>query len=204
MCRSAHRMSAPRTTEKMKIAVIENGGQYTHRIMRTFQDLEVDAMIIPNTTSLEELDADAIAFSGGAVRMGLGEIGAMGNCNLYLDEFDGPIIGMCAGHQFIAIHFGGATAPAKVPEFGTCELIVDDPDVLFKGLPERFTVWNTHNDEVCAISPELKVLAHSKDGPYQAIRHVSKPIFGVQFHPEVQHTEYGPEIFKNFLELIGN
>jgi len=185
----------------MKLAVIDNGGQYTHRIMRTFQDLEVEAVIIPNTTPVEELNADAIAFSGSGSRVGLGEEDPMGNCGLYLDQFNGPIIGMCAGHQYIAKHYGGAAAPAKKPEYGTCELVIDDHDELFKGLPDKFIVWNTHNDEVSAISDQLKVLAHSENCPYQAIPHISKPIFGLQFHPEVQHTEHGSAIFENFLEL---
>ncbi|MFH1424646.1 MAG: GMP synthase subunit A [archaeon] len=185
----------------MNIAVIDNGGQYTHRIMRTFQDLEYDSEILPNTTPIEELSADAVAFSGSGLSVGGGEEFGMGNCELYLDKFNGPILGMCAGHQLIAKHFGGEAKPAGTPEYGITELIIDEPDELFKGLPSTIKVWNSHNDEVTAISDQLKALAHSKDCPYEAIRHVSKPIFGVQFHPEVQHTEHGAEIFKNFAEL---
>lgn len=191
----------------VKVAVIDNGGQYTHRIMRTFQDLNeeafpVEAVIIPNTTPVEEIEADALAFSGSGTRVGIEGVDPLGNCGIYLDHFNSPILGMCAGHQLIAKHFGGDAKPAQTPEYGICELIIDDHDELFKGLPDAFTVWNTHNDEVSAISDQLKVLAHSKDCAYQAIRHVSKPIFGLQFHPEVQHTEHGSEIFKNFVELV--
>jgi GMP synthase (glutamine-hydrolysing) len=73
---------------------------------------------------------------------------------------------------------------------------------LFKDLPEKFIAWNSHNDEVSEISEQLECLAHSKDCKYEAIKHKEKPIFGLQFHPEVQHTEHGQEIFKNFTDLI--
>ncbi|HIJ98718.1 TPA: GMP synthase, partial [archaeon] len=88
----------------MKIIVIDNGSQYTHRIYRTLQDLKVETKIVPNTTPLEQIkDADALCFSGSG---GLVSQGAsMGNCPIYLEKFKGPILGMCAGHQLIREFF---------------------------------------------------------------------------------------------------
>jgi len=189
----------------MKVAVIDNGGQYAHRIYRTIQDLvvdfEVEVLILPNTTPLEELNTGAIAFSGSGLRLGEEDADPMGNCELYLDSFEGPILGMCAGHQLIAKHFGGEVAPAKTPEFGMTEIKLDKQGGVFEGVPPSFTAWNSHNDEVSALSNQLAVLAHSIDCPYEAIKHVSKPIYGLQFHPEVQHTEHGCLIFENFLKI---
>jgi GMP synthase (glutamine-hydrolysing) len=125
----------------------------------------------------------------------------MGNCDLYLDELEIPILGMCAGHQLIAAHFGGKASAAKKPEFGKTEILVDEQDELFDGFPKSFIAWNSHNDEVSKLSDELLKLAHSKDCPYEAIRHNELPIFGLQFHPEVQHTEYRYELFENFIKI---
>ena len=188
----------------IKIVVIDNGGQYTHRIYRTLQDAGAEAEIISNKTPIEEIVANGMAFSGSGSLVGQGEEAGMGNCDIYLDKFNGPILGMCAGHQLIAKHFGGKVSAAKIPEFGKTEIVVDNENQLFKGLPNNFIAWNSHNDEVVEISDKLEVLAHSSNCKYEAIRHKEKPIYGVQFHPEVQHTQFGKDIFKNFLNIVGD
>lgn len=192
----------------MKIIVIDNGSQYAHRIYRTFQDLDVDVEILLNTTSFEKVEsADAIILSGSS---GLVSQGAsMGNCPLYLEKFNGPILGICAGHQLIASFFGGKVQPAVesatgTPEFGKTEIFVDNENDLFKGLPKNFFVWESHNDEVSGLSDKLECLAHSKTCANEAIKHIGLPIYGLQFHPEVQHTEFGHEIYANFLEIVKN
>jgi len=187
----------------MKIAVIDNGGQYSHRIYRQFEDLGAEAVILPNSTPVEDLaEFDGLAFSGSGALVGQGEEAIMGNCGKYLDNFDGPILAMCAGHQLMAAHFGGSAKAADVPEFGKTEVKVDVQEDIFKDIPASMVVWNSHNDEVGSISDQIEVMAHSNDCPYEALRHKSKPIYGIQFHPEVQHTEYGEKIFENFLELV--
>jgi GMP synthase (glutamine-hydrolysing) len=188
----------------VKIAVIDNGGQYAHRIYRTFQDCGAEVEIFPNTTPVEEIKADGIAFSGSGLMIGQGEAAGMGNCALYLDKFNGPILGMCAGHQLIASHFGGEAKEAATPEFGKTEILIDAKDEIFEGLPEKIIAWNSHNDEVASISENMESLAHSKDCPHEAVKHKTKPIYGLQFHPEVQHTEYGYEIFENFVKICKN
>jgi GMP synthase (glutamine-hydrolysing) len=184
----------------MKVKVIDLGGQWTHRIWRRVRDSGFEAQIIQHTTPLHALDADALILSGGAIRIGLGEAEKVGACREYLDKFEGPILGICAGHQLMALHFGGETKPAKVPEFGRVELVVDESDELFQGLPKRFIVWASHNDEVTK-APGFKILAHSKDVANHAMKHKKKPIYGTLFHPEVEHTEYGEEIINNFLSI---
>jgi len=184
----------------MKIIIVDNGGQWTHREWRVVRDLGAESVMMPNTTPLEEIDADGVVLSGGSPRVGV-NINAMGNNGLYLDKLQVPILGICAGIQFMAVHFGGKAGPGLLPEFGKMTIHVDDPDELFKGIPKKFIAWESHNDEVLEIPERFKILAHSDNSAVQAMRMVKRPIFGLQFHPEVEHTENGYEIFTNFLNL---
>lgn len=184
----------------MKIAVVDNGGQWTHREWRVLRDLDVETEIIPNTTAFDELEVDGLVLSGGAPRVGLSE-DKMGNNGEYMEKADFPVLGICAGHQYMAIHFGGAAKPSKIPEFGKTHIIVDQDNELFLDLPKSFQGWVSHNDEVTIIPDGFVRLAHSKDCECQAMKCLNRPLYGVQFHPEVEHTEHGYEIFKNFLKV---
>jgi GMP synthase (glutamine-hydrolysing) len=186
----------------MKVYVVDNGGQWTHREWRVLKYLKVDTRIVPNNTPFEELgEVDALVLSGGSPRVAL-EGERMGRNGEYLDKADFPILGICAGMQFMTNHYGGATAPAKVPEFGKTTLHVDDEDDIFIDLPKSFTVWESHNDEVSVLPHNFKVLAHSDNCPVEAFRIEGKPFYGLQFHPEVENTEHGYDIFKNFLGVV--
>jgi GMP synthase (glutamine-hydrolysing) len=185
----------------MKILVVDLGSQWTHRIWRTLKYQGVDTQIVPVSTPMQAVsDADGLVFSGGAIRIALGDGNQTGNCSEFLDKLGIPILGVCAGQQFIGLHFGGTARPAKGPEFGKVEVIVDDHDDLFVGLPDRFTAWASHNDEVVD-TPGFRVLAHSKDASNHAFKHEKRPVYGVLFHPEVEHTQFGAEIYKNFIGL---
>jgi GMP synthase (glutamine-hydrolysing) len=184
----------------VKIYVVDNGGQWTHRIWRVVRDLDCATKIIPNTTPVSEVDADALILSGGAPRVAW-ETPKLGNCTDYFDHFKGPILGECVGMQLMAIHFGGKAGPADAPEYGLARMQVIDEDDLFKGLPKEFLVWESHNDEVKE-TPNFKVLALSENCKIQAIKHTSKPFYGVQFHPEVNNTEHGEEILINFVSAV--
>ncbi len=185
----------------MRIPVVDNGGQWTHREYRVLRDLGVETGIVPNTTSLEDLHADGIVLSGGALSLeGTGD--PLGRTASYVDDGSVPILAICLGHQFLARHFGGTVARAEVPEFGRVDLEVDRPDSpLFAGIPARLHVWSNHNDEVVRLPPEFDLVAHSTHCRVQVMAHRTRPIFGVQFHPEVEHTEHGTAIFQNFVGL---
>ncbi len=186
----------------MKVYVVDNGGQWTHREYRVLKYLDVDAKIVPNRLKPIEMDCDALILSGGAPRIGTEAI-KLGSSAEYLEELDIPILGICVGCQFIAIHFGGDAGPAKVPEFGKTEISIEEEDALFESLPPKFIAWESHNDEIKELGPDMIPLARSENCRYQTIRHKEKPIYGVQFHPEVEDTEHGSTIFKNFIELAG-
>lgn len=185
----------------MKILVVDNGGQWTHREWRVLRDLGVESQIIPNDTPLPEvlkLNPSGMVLSGGAPRIGLSD--SLGRCGEYI-ESGLPVLGICAGEQFMARHFGGKVEPGKVPEFGRVEIFVDKPNDLLKGIPQKFIAWSSHNDEVSVLPDEFENLAHSKDCRVQIMRHKVRPLYGIQFHPEVEHTEYGDTIFENFAAI---
>lgn len=184
----------------MRIVVVNFGSQWTHRIWRVLKYLDCESEIMPVTTPLEKLNAAGIVLSGGAVRIGKGEAELVKEAHRYLDEFDGAIMGVCAGQQFMALHFGGEVKPAKGSEYGKVELIVDEHNDLFEGLPDKFNVWASHNDEVVK-APGFRFLAHSKNCISHAMKHEKKPFYGTLFHPEVEHTEYGQDIYKNFVRV---
>lgn len=185
----------------MKIYVVDNGGQWTHREWRVLRELGVESRIIPNTTPFDELrELDGLILSGGAPRIGL-SAEKMGRNREYLEKADYPILGICAGHQFMAIVFGGKAGPSEVPEFGETRVYVDDRDEIFRNLPESFIAWESHNDEVTELPDDFVILAHSDNCRVQAMKHKEREIYGLQFHPEVENTEYGREIFGNFVEI---
>jgi len=186
----------------VKIFVVDNGGQWTHREWRRLRDLGVETKIVPNNISFDELvkeDINGLVLSGGAPRIGLKE--TLGNIDEYLDRAKFPILGICAGHQYMARFFGGVAKPSKKPEFGKIELIVLKEDEIFKGVPKKSIVWESHNDEVAELPNSFICLAESESCKIQAMKHKSKPFYGLQFHPEVEHTEYGKLIFQNFVKI---
>lgn len=183
----------------MKVAVVDNGGQWTHREWRVLRDLGAESRIVPNSTPFGELDADGVVLSGGALSLE-GTATTLGRVGEWIDSAAVPVLAICVGHQFLGRHFGGRVGRASSPEFGRVDLTVDVPQhPLFAGLPPRLSVWASHNDAVLEPPPGWSVLAHSPACSVEAMAAPSQPIWGVQFHPEVEHTEGGREIFQHFL-----
>ena len=180
------------------IDVVDNGGQWTHREWRVLRHLGVDTMIIENTTPIDDLrELDGLLLSGGAARVGL--TGELGRCGEYL-ELDIPILGICAGHQFMARHYGGDAREAPQPEFGPMQIeLVEGGGILFEGTPETQVVWESHNDEVHPVPDDFTITASSASCNVQAMQNDDATRFGLQFHPEVNDSEYGTDIIKNFV-----
>lgn len=187
----------------MKIWVVNNGSQWTHRQWRVLRYLKQDTQIVDNTTplaQLQEANLDGLLLSGGAARIGLD--GKLGEVGTYLDHLDIPMLGVCAGHQFMAKHFGGEASPGKNgPEFGMVEMSVLEEGDILRGVPDKTIVWASHHDEVSRLPPKWKVLASSEACPVQVMRHETKPLFGMSFHPEVEHTRDGVTMFRNFVRI---
>ena len=186
--------------DKVTIDVIDNGGQWTHREWRMLRYLGVETQILPNNTPVEELrQLDGLILSGGAARVGL--TGELGNCADYL-SLEVPILGICAGHQFMARHYGGDAGEAPKPEFGAATIfLVGDGGPLFQGTPSEQTVWESHNDEVTVTPPGFIEIAKSESCKVQAMQNEDLNRFGLQFHPEVNDTEFGSNIFENFVGI---
>ncbi len=180
----------------VKIYVVYNYGQYNHLIHRTLRDLGVETKLIPNTTPVEELrDVDGLILGGGP------SLDRTGNCELYVKELDVPILGICLGHQLIAKVFGGEVGKGKVGGYAEVKIKVVEEDEIFEGIPKEFRAWASHMDEVKKLPKDFKLLAKSEICEIEAMRHRSKPIYGVQWHPEVYHTEYGVEFYRNFVKI---
>ena len=186
----------------VKIFIIDNGGQWTHREWRTLRDLDVETKIKPNTTPFNDIlkeNLNGLVLSGGAPRVGLND--ELGNSGKYLENADIPILGICAGHQFMGRFFGGKVSESKIPEFGKIELTITKRNKIFEKVPEKSIVWLSHNDEVSKLPKDFEILARSENCKIQAMKHKNNLFYGLQFHPEVEHTEYGEQIFKNFVKI---
>ncbi len=184
----------------MKIYVVDNGGQWTHREWRVLKQLGVNSEIIDNDADfLSVKDADGWVLSGGAPSI-IGEIPKLGKISEIIDNTSLPVFGICVGAQFTALHLGGEVRKAPYPEFGKTEVRFVDNGGIFKGIPEKITVWENHNDEITKLPEEFVLAASSKNCGVQAFYSRKRPLFGVQFHPEVENTMFGREMFKSFIE----
>ncbi len=185
----------------MKIYVLDNGGQWTHREWRVLRDLGVNAEIKRNDSEIDELiDADGLVLSGGAASIAY-ETFKLGNTALYLEKMNIPILGICAGAQFIGMYYGARVGPAEHPEFGKVRISVSKEGSLLKGLPDEFYAWESHNDEVKEVPTHFELGASSETCRIQYFFSESLKRYALQFHPEVEHTQYGTNIFKNFIDL---
>jgi len=181
------------------IVILNNGGQYVHRIHRSLRYLKIPSKIIKNTTTLEEIESNkdikGIILSGGP------DISKGDNCiNIALNS-KLPILGICLGHQIIAKAYGGKIGKAESEEYASCKVKILKENEIFKGLPNEITVWASHKDEVIEAPNNFEVLASSDICLVESMKHKEKPIYGVQFHPEVSHTEYGEKILENFCKI---
>lgn len=185
----------------MKILVINNYGQFCHLIHRALRDLDQDSQIVSNTTPVEEIlekKVDGMVLSGGP------SIDRIGICERYIDAIDIPILGICLGHQLMARKFGATIRSGKAGGYAEVEIEVLNHDDIFKGLDDREIVWASHADEVATLPDGFICLARSEISEIEAMKHITRPLYGLQFHPEVSHTRSGNEILTNFIEICKN
>ncbi len=176
-----------------RIAVIDNRGQFTHLEQRTLRDLDVEAVVLSNDTGPEELDADGLVLSGGP------DIDDSGRCSDYLD-LGVPVLGICLGMQIIAAELDGEVGPGEYGGYADVTVDIHDAeDPLVGSLYPQTTVWASHADEVKSIPTGFSITASSEVCDIEAMSDAERDIYGVQWHPEVAHTEHGEEVFENFL-----
>ena len=185
------------------ILVLDFGGQYCHLIARRIRENEVYSEIVPHDVTPEKireinekLNFKGLILSGGPLSV-YDEDSPRFNpeiLNLGL-----PVLGLCYGHQLIVHMVGGTVKPAEKKEYGiTYATIVKPVDVL-EGLGPTEKVWMSHSDAVYSIPEDYEVLAYTENCPVAAFKHRIKPIYGLQWHPEVIHTQNGMKMLRNFI-----
>ncbi|MDF2956656.1 MAG: GMP synthase [Candidatus Alkanophagales archaeon MCA70_species_1] len=186
---------------RQKVAVLDFGGQYAHLIVRRCRELGVYSELFPHDIPAKELVKEgtrAIIFSGGPKSVYESDAPT---CDPVVFELGVPILGICYGAQLIAHLKGGVVRRAEQREFGKTDFFIDKEDELFHGIRRRITVWMSHSDRIEEL-PNAEILGHTEHSPLAAFRIRGENVYGVQFHPEVHHTESGKEIIGNFLFRI--
>ncbi|PKD44802.1 glutamine-hydrolyzing GMP synthase [Rhodohalobacter barkolensis] len=182
------------------ILILDFGSQYTQLIARRLRELNVYCEIHPFNApkkDFEEHPPKGIILSGGPKSV-YDEDAPVLNLNYF--DFDVPVLGVCYGLQSLAHAISpDSVEKAEKREFGRAELLIDDHSDLFRGIDDGSIVWMSHGDHIKKLPDTYEVIAHTKNAPVAAVKHKNKPIFGVQFHPEVVHTEDGAAILKNFI-----
>lgn len=185
------------------ILILDYGSQYTQLIARRVREQQTYCEIHPFNTPLHSFDEtppSAIILSGGPKSVNDEDAP---DFNPDILKANVPVLGICYGLQLIANHeVPGSIERAERREFGRSELIVDDDSDLFQGIPRESVVWMSHGDHVHRLGESYTIIGHTDNAEVAAVRHVSKPIYGVQFHPEVVHTVYGKQILENFIENV--
>ena len=186
--------------ESERILIFDFGSQYGQLIARRVREQNVFCQIVRNTITAErvrELKPSGIIFSGGPASVY--ESGAP-SCDPKIFDLGIPVLGICYGMQLACHLMGGKVVAGNHREFGRAHMRISQPDGLFTGVPDETIVWMSHGDQVQAsdASPFIP-LGSTATCPVAAVRHRDKPIFGLQFHPEVHHTPDGSQILRNFL-----
>ena len=181
------------------VVVIDFGSQYSHLIARRIRELNVYSEIAPASASwdsIAHLNPRGVVLSGGPASVY--ETGAP-QVPSWVLERQLPVLGICYGMQALAHQFGGRVTPGHKQEYGSAVLHQNRADSpLFHGLPPSFQVWMSHGDRVESLPSGFDALAFTENSPVAAMGYQDR-IFGLQFHPEVNHTPLGKTILENFL-----
>lgn len=181
-----------------KIIVLDFGSQYSHLICRRIRELSVYAELVPYDISAEVLlkqNPKGIIFSGGPASVY--NSGAP-KPDAKIFELKLPTLGICYGHQVIVDNFGGKVKRAN-KEYGHSVLTVDDTSDLLSGVGGSIRAWMSHGDEAEQVPGNFDIIGHTERSRAAAIANKQQAVYGIQFHPEVVHTENGLQILKNFV-----
>lgn len=186
------------------VAILDAGSQYGKVIDRKVRELHVETVILPLDTSVEPLRSDAklkgVIISGGPCSVN--DATAL-RYDKALFTMGKPVLGICYGMQMLTETFGGAVQRGKVREDGQDVIETDTTSPIFAGLQPKEAVLLTHGDSITSAGPEMKVIARSSANIIAGVQHLSLPLFGVQFHPEVELTVSGKSMLYNFLHFCG-
>ena len=181
-----------------KILVLDFGSQYSHLICRRIREFSVYAELVPYDINYEELkkhNPKGIIFSGGPSSV-YNSDAPMPEDKIF--EMNLPLLGICYGHQLIVNKYGGKVKRAN-KEYGSSTLTIDDTEDLLSDVGTSVRAWMSHGDEAEKIPPGFQIIGHTENAKAAAIASKEKSIYGIQFHPEVVHTQQGAKILKNFV-----
>lgn len=185
-----------------KILVLDFGSQYAQLIARRIREQSVYALIVRHDISAErvrEIAPRGLVFSGGPASVH-GEDSP--RCDPDLFQLSIPILGICYGMQLVCQALGGKVESGRSREYGRAQCRILQENDLLRGLPKEFQVWMSHGDQVTAIPADFEPLAGTASCQLAAVRHRTRPLYGLQFHPEVTHTPMGGQILRNFVREI--
>jgi len=181
------------------IAVLDFGSQLTQVIARRIRESQVYSKIYHYSTPaarLREEGVVGIILSGGPQSV---YAKAAPHPDPEIFKLGVPVLGICYGVQLMGYFLGGKVAHSKEREYGHGHLTIKRPGKLFAGLPRKLRVWNSHGDKLTKLPPGFVATAVSENSPYSGIEDVKRGFYGIQFHPEVFHTERGVDMIRNFL-----
>ncbi|WP_168626257.1 glutamine-hydrolyzing GMP synthase [Cryobacterium sp. BB307] len=193
-------MSTPeRDTEQRPVLVVDFGAQYAQLIARRVREASVYSQIVPHTITaaeVKELDPAGIVLSGGP-----SSVYEPGSPSLDpgILELGVPVLGICYGFQVMAKQLGGEVANTGLREYGATQVSVVDRGTLLDGQPDAQTTWMSHGDSVAKAPEGFRVLASTQSTPVAAFENPERGLYGVQWHPEVKHSEFGQNVLENFL-----
>jgi GMP synthase (glutamine-hydrolysing) len=183
------------------IAILDFGGQYCHLIARRVREMNVYTEILPSDATADEVRAlssvmnvKGIIFSGSPSSVKAEDALTLDPAIL---ELGVPVLGLCYGLQLLADMHGGELVKAR--EYGVTKAYIDEPVGVLEGLEACEQVWMSHGDTVSRAPRGFRAIAHTDRAPVAAMKHEKKPIYGLQWHPEVAHTEHGAEMLRNFV-----
>ncbi|MDB5264273.1 MAG: para-aminobenzoate synthase [Adhaeribacter sp.] len=185
------------------ILLLDNFDSYTYNLLDYFGQLGIEAQVVRNDVPLSEiesLDFEAIVLSPGP-----GVPQNAGNMLAVIDKYykAKPMLGICLGHQALGEYFGASLQKGIRPMHGKISEIICRPDPIFQGLPDRMPVVRYHSLVIKSESPVLIPLAYTDQQELMAFRHVSLPLYALQFHPEAILTTYGLDMLRNWARIAG-
>lgn len=186
------------------ILVLDFGSQYTQLIARRLREQGVYTEILPfniSLTDIKEKNPKGIILSGGPASVYANDAYF---CDKGLFDLGLPVLGICYGMQLMAYHFNANVAPATHKEYGKASIEIKKDSALFKNLPKKQIVWMSHSDKVENLPQGFEILATSENSPFCVFANEEKNFYALQFHPEVQHSEFGKSILKNFAKYACN
>jgi GMP synthase (glutamine-hydrolysing) len=184
------------------IVVLDFGSQYTQVIARRIREANVFSSVLPYNSKLSDIRKQnpvGIVLSGGPASV-FAKDSPKPNPGIF--KLGVPILGICYGLQLMGKMLGGEVKSSDRREYGRGTLSIERKGTLFSGLPTKLSVWNSHGDSLAKLPKGFRALAKTENSSYAAIEDSKRKFYGLQFHPEVEHSEKGNEVIKNFLTKV--